>query len=140
MLRLLILMTALMTVLTTWWLPMHRAWAHHSYADYDRNERYELHGIIKEIHWANPHIIFIINTGEQDVRVEWITVNGAERTGISSASFAIGDEFVAIGSRHRDPQMLVMTVLKDLRLPQKNVEWKNPVSFMYKETMDDSNP
>jgi hypothetical protein len=135
-------MLRLLILLTLWLPPMHSAWAHHSYADYDRNERFELHGTLKEIHWANPHIIFIVTTGESDVRVEWITVNGAERTGVSSDSFVVGDELVVIGSRHRDPQMLVMTVLKELRLPQKNVEWKNPVSFLYKEkeSMDDGNP
>lgn len=108
------------------------AWAHHSYSDYDRDERYELRGTIKSVHWANPHILFTVNDGEQDVQVEWFTVSGAERSGIAESLFVVGDEIVVIGSRHRDPHMLVMTVLKEMRLPQKDWQWVTPLSRYYR--------
>jgi hypothetical protein len=80
---------------------------------------------------GQPHIMFVVNDGSQDVRVEWVTVNGADRTGVQRSQFEVGDEFVVIGSRHRDPDMLVMTVLKEMRLPKKNWEWITPLARYY---------
>ena len=113
------------------WFSASVAGAHHSYSDYDRDERFVLTGIIKEVHWANPHIMFIVDDGTQDVQVEWVTVNGADRTGVKRTQFAVGDEFVVIGSRHREPDMMVMTVVKELRLPQKGWEWITPLARYY---------
>lgn len=120
-----------LVILMVWWLTSQLAWAHHSYSDFDRDERFVLTGTIKEIHWANPHIIFIVDDGEQDVDVEWVTITGAERTGVDRSQFEVGDEFVVVGSRHRDPDKLVMTVLKEMRLPKKGWEWISPTARYY---------
>jgi hypothetical protein len=104
----------------------HSALAHHSYADYDRAERYELRGVITEIHWANPHILFTVSNGEKDMRVEWITVTGAEVTKVAREQFAVGDPVVIIGSRNRNPDVAIMTVIKEIRLPGKSWSWVSP--------------
>jgi hypothetical protein len=129
----------LMTLMVLWFSTQ-LAWAHHSYSDYDRDERYELLGTIKEIHWANPHIMFIVNDGTQDVRVEWFTVSGAERSDIAASQFAVGDAIIVIGSRHRDPDILVMTVLKEMSLPQKDWKWVTPLARYYRtdDNMDNN--
>ena len=100
--------------------------AHHSYADYDRTERYALRGIITDIHWANPHILFTVNDGASDTRIEWITLTGAEKTSVAQDQFTVGDEVVVIGSRNRNPAVNIMTVIKELHLPAKNWQWVVP--------------
>jgi Family of unknown function (DUF6152) len=118
-------------ILLLLWLPIQNGWAHHSYAEYDRYERHELRGTIEEIHWANPHIVFILKTKTERVEIDWITVTGAERTGVYKKQFTIGDEMVVIGSRHRNPKSLIMTVIKELHVPAKNLSWINPASNLY---------
>ncbi len=100
--------------------------AHHSYADYDRTERFELHGIITQIHWGNPHIIFMVRSGNTTMRVEWVTVTGADKTTVSKDQFAVGDEMIVIGSRNINPDRHIMTLVKELQMPQKNFHWVSP--------------
>ena len=107
-------------------LMAHTAAAHHSYADYDRAERFELRGVITEIHWANPHIVFTVSDGEHDTRVEWITLTGAERTSVQRERFAEGAPVAIIGSRNRNPDVRIMTVIKEIRLPASGWHWVSP--------------
>ena len=100
--------------------------AHHSYADYDRDEVYEFRGTITEIHWGNPHIIFMVRSGTTTMRVEWVTVTGADKTTVSKDQFAVGDELVVIGSRNINHDRHIMAVVKELLLPQKNFHWVSP--------------
>ena len=100
--------------------------AHHSYADYDRAERYELRGIITEIHWGNPHILFTVFANGVGTRVEWVTVTGADKTSVSKDQFAVGDELVVVGSRNHDPERHIMTLVKELHIPQKHFDWESP--------------
>lgn len=106
----------------------HTALAHHSYAAYDADERYELRGVVKDIHWANPHILVTVSDGAKDMRIEWITVTGAELTQVSKQQFAVGDAIVVIGSRNRDPAVAIMTVIKEIQLPAKAWNWVKPGS------------
>ena len=110
------------------WLMLagHTTFAHHSYAAYDADERYELRGVVKDIHWANPHILFTVSDGERDMRIEWITVTGAELTKVSKEQFAVGDPIVVIGSRNRDPAVAIMTVIKEIQLPTRHWTWVKP--------------
>lgn len=100
--------------------------AHHSYADYDSAERYVLHGTITEIHWGNPHILFMIHSDTGDMRVEWVTLTGAEKTAVTKQQFAVGDQMVVVGSRNNNPQRHIMTLVKELRLPAKHWRWQSP--------------
>ena len=100
--------------------------AHHSYADYDRAERFELRGILTEIHWGNPHIILMVRANSTDMRIEWITLTGADKTGVSKNQFAVGDGVIVIGSRNKNPDRQVMTLVKELQIPLKRFQWKVP--------------
>ena len=112
--------------LLLWSLAAHTAAAHHSYADYDRAERFELRGVLTDIHWANPHIVFTVSDGQHDVRVEWITLTGAELTGVERDQFAVGDAVSITGSRNRNPDVPIMTVIKEIRLPASGWRWVSP--------------
>jgi len=102
--------------------------AHHSYADYDRAERFELRGILTEIHWGNPHIILMIRTDSTDMRIEWITLTGADKTAVSKDQLAVGDAVIVIGSRNKNPDRQIMTLVKELQIPLKHFQWKVPSS------------
>lgn len=100
--------------------------AHHSHTDFEREERYALHGTLIEIGWHNPHILLHVNDGTRTVRIEWITIAGADKTGAAAERFRPGQEIVVIGSRHRDPEVAVMTLVKELVLPTQDWRWISP--------------
>lgn len=102
------------------------ALAHHSYADFDREQSVEVAGLITEVQWGNPHILLTVATGERSIRVEWVTTAGADRTGVARERFQRGDHLVVVGSPHRDPEVPVMTLVKELRLPRQDWQWLSP--------------
>jgi hypothetical protein len=100
--------------------------AHHSYASFDLEERSLLSGRLLDVLWENPHIVFIVEAEGERIRVEWVTLSGAERTGVHQGQFSAGDSIEIIASRHEDPAIKVMTVVKEIRLPASNWRWESP--------------
>jgi hypothetical protein len=46
--------------------------AHHSFSMFDRNQRVEKTGVIKNVEWTNPHVwVYILANNEQGVQEEW---------------------------------------------------------------------
>lgn len=102
------------------------AQAHHSYEDYIREERYEFSGVITEVHWGNPHILLTVSSGTENMRIEWITTAGADKTGVAREQLAVGESLTVIGSRNRDPDTHVMTLVKELAMPASAWRWISP--------------
>ncbi|HWK54839.1 MAG TPA: DUF6152 family protein [Hyphomicrobiales bacterium] len=102
------------------------AQAHHSYAEYDQDERFVFSGTITHIFWGNPHILFTVDDGDTAMRIEWITVTGAIKTQVEATRFHVGDQLVVTGSRRRNPDMHSMTVIKTLELPAQEWQWQSP--------------
>jgi hypothetical protein len=102
------------------------AFAHHSYAGFDPDERTVFEGTLTDISWGNPHILFTVDDGTTAMRIEWITVSGAIKTDVNSSRFQTGEHLVVIGSRNRDPEIHVMTAIKELRLPAHDWQWISP--------------
>ena len=100
--------------------------AHHSYADYLRDESFEFSGTITEVLWANPHIIFTVTDNNAAMRVEWITTVGANRTGVSREQLAVGNQITVTGSRNRDPDKKIMTLVSELAMPGHDWLWVSP--------------
>lgn len=100
--------------------------AHHSYASFDLEERSLLSGRLLHVLWENPHIVFTVEAEGERIRVEWVTLSGAERTGVQEAQFSAGDTIEIIASRHENPDINVMTVVKEIRLPASNWRWESP--------------
>lgn len=107
------------------------ALAHHSYADYDQAERFVFSGTITDIFWGNPHILFTVDDGTTAMRVEWITVTGAIKTQVPASRFQVGDHLVVTGSRHRNPDTHIMTVIKTLELPAHGWQWQLPSGRLF---------
>jgi len=48
------------------------AWAHHSFAMFDRNKTMSVSGIVKEYEWTNPHVwLHIMASDQAGKQVEW---------------------------------------------------------------------
>jgi len=100
--------------------------AHHSHAGYNPDERFTLQGTITDVFWGNPHILFTVNDGKKDVRIEWITTTGAVVTNVSEQQLNKGDTITVIGSRNPDPSIHTMALVKELLMPDSQWHWISP--------------
>lgn len=100
--------------------------AHHSYADYEREQRFEFAGTVTAVRWGNPHILFDVSDGTEVMRIEWVTTAGADKTGVAEQQIQAGDQLTVVGSRNRNPDVHIMTVIKELSMPAKNWRWLSP--------------
>lgn len=97
-----------------------RAQAHHSFAMFDLEDRVELHGVVKEFQWTNPHTwIQLIVTNEDGSETEWslegAPVNMLARRGWKSTSLKTGDEVTITGNPLVDgrPGATYITIVLD---------------------------
>jgi hypothetical protein len=73
------------------------AWAHHSYAMFDRSKTVTLNGTIREFRWTNPHSwIQLTVPGDNGVTDEWSVEMGSPfellRVGWTAKSVRAGDK------------------------------------------------
>jgi hypothetical protein len=104
------------------------AGAHHSYGGYDMDERSVLDGTLTDVHWANPHILLSVSEGDRTMTVEWMTLTGAEPTGVSKEELALGERIIVTGSRNKDPAIAIMMVVKEVELPTRGFLWERTPS------------
>jgi hypothetical protein len=72
------------------------AWAHHSHGNYQMTEYTFLEGMVKEVHWVNPHAwlyIEVLNTDGQPMlwALETTGINGLTRIGVTDDTVRVGD-------------------------------------------------
>ncbi len=60
------------------------------------------------------------------MRIEWITIAGADKTGVAESQIQAGDQLTIIGSRNRNSDVHTMTVIKELVMPAKDWQWISP--------------
>jgi hypothetical protein len=69
--------------------------AHHSAAMFDDEKVLELHGVVKELQWTNPHIWLQVIVEDKTVKTEWSLEGGSPNTlsrrGWRATSFKPGD-------------------------------------------------
>jgi Family of unknown function (DUF6152) len=102
------------------------AHAHHSYAQYDRCEAVTIEGKIERIEWTNPHIILSVKTDETIYRVEWFTMLQLAQAGLDERALKSSDEVVITGSKNRNPELNVMTLLTAISRPSDGWSWSRP--------------
>lgn len=81
--------------------------AHHSGAIYDDERDVNLHGTVKNVRWANPHVIIEIDvTGDVGETVRWaiegLPPSGLRSAGWSPQSLKPGDQIIASGNPARN--------------------------------------
>jgi hypothetical protein len=102
-------------VLTLSVLPM-AAYAHHSFAIYDRSVIHEIEGALVAVRWRNSHVTFTVRTESsdgqlQDWEIEAAAVYVVERSGVQESMFD-GVEYVkAAGWRSPDSTTMQVTNL-----------------------------
>ena len=79
-----------------------QGWAHHSFADYDRNEVRELEGELLQVRWRNPHVTFTVRVVEPNGEaLDWVLETGAvylvERAGLTEAMFPVNEDVRVAG-------------------------------------------
>jgi hypothetical protein len=100
------------------------ALAHHSYAEFDRDRKVTLTGVVKEFQWNNPHAwIQIVVVDEKGRQTEWGVECGSPnmmaRTGWKSSTVKAGDKVVAVVNPLKDGRAngaLVTVTLADGRV------------------------
>ncbi len=103
--------------------------AHHSYAQFDLDKPFVFTGTLREVEWTNPHIQLVIDNGTDTMRVEWITVFGADRSGLKREQFNVGERLTVTGSRHRDPEVALMSMLTDVKMLDHDLHWVVPTGI-----------
>ena len=72
------------------------AWAHHSHGNYQMTEYTYLEGMVKEVHWVNPHSWLYIEVLDADGQpklwaLETTGLNGLLRIGVTEETVKVGD-------------------------------------------------
>ena len=81
--------------------------AHHSVAVwFDSSQRQEIEGVVTEVRWQNPHVLFFVRApnadGEEAIwEIETLSVSGISRWGMSPELLNVGDRVVVSGSPSR---------------------------------------
>ena len=82
------------------------AFAHHSFAMFDREKRRPLVGTVKEFQWTNPHVWIQVNVpgdkGMEEWGVECTSVNFMTRRGWNKDSLKPGDKIALVVAPLKD--------------------------------------
>jgi hypothetical protein len=100
--------------------------AHHGYAQYDRCAFDTIEGAIESVEWANPHIVMSVKTAETTYRIEWLALQQLQRAGLDSGVLKVGDRLLITGSKNRNPELNVMTLLTEISRPSDGWRWSRP--------------
>ena len=109
-----------------------QVFAHHSFtAEYDSSQKVEIHGVVTEFVWRNPHSFMKIDVADKDGStkswtLEWGSVSQLTQYSITRTSLRPGDKIVVTGQPARDsaaPRVLIET----LKRPSDGWEWKGRV-------------
>ena len=107
--------------------------AHHSYAGFfSPTERtVAIEGDLQSIRYANPHVVMKIRGADSTVyTITWQAATWVERrSGVTKATFAVGDHLIIIGAPSRTPGSTDVTQVRDVRRPRDNWHWTDGSAF-----------
>ena len=96
--------------------------AHHSYAEFLREQQISVEGTIDRISFANPHVIITLKTSAETYTLEWASVGMLRAGGVENSTLAKGQTIVATGSpRRTDAHYL--SLLQEVRRPSDGWNW-----------------
>jgi|MEHZ01.4.fsa_nt_MEHZ011111275.1_31 hypothetical protein len=86
--------------------------AHHSTSEYAQTTS-EIEGVVTNVFWKNPHVIFHVDTADGEWIVEGGSVSGQNRRGINGDVIKVGDSLKVAGriSMRRDNDMVMSNIL-----------------------------
>ena len=102
------------------------ALAHHSYAEYFRDQKVAVEGTLEHLMVVNPHAILEVRTDNGTLfTVEWSSGVQLQRTGFTADMLAIGDRLIVTASPNRNPDVHRVTLVKDIRRPRDGWQWSS---------------
>jgi hypothetical protein len=101
--------------------------AHHGYSAFERENTVTIEGHIEEIKYMNPHSILIVKTTDSRMyTVEWLSLAQLRRAGINYDTLKEGDHLVLSGAPARDPALLRMSIVRNLKRTSDGWNWPAP--------------
>src|SRR4030095_481891 len=98
--------------------------AHHGYSAFERENTVTIEGNIEEIKYMNPHSILVLKTTDSQMyTVEWLSLQQLRRAGIDYDTLKIGDHVVLSGAPARDPSVLKMSIVRNLKRTSDGWNW-----------------
>ena len=80
------------------------AWAHHGWSEYDANKRATLTGIVRELHFGNPHVTILLETPDKVWNVMLASPARLKSRGVTEGMLATGKEITVEGLPHKTKQ------------------------------------
>jgi hypothetical protein len=87
--------------------------AHHGEAGaYELDQTIKLQGIVREVRWANPHVIIAFDvkgaSGVEQWSIELSSISTTEEAGGKRDALSAGDQIVVTGHRRKDTKLLIL--------------------------------
>jgi hypothetical protein len=91
--------------------------AHHGHADFLLDQTVTVEGTLKELRYANPHVVLKIQTAEGVVySAEWQAASWLQyHAHVMLTTLRVGDQLVVSGAPSRDPESRELVRLKQVR-------------------------
>jgi hypothetical protein len=98
--------------------------AHHGYAEYDRDAAVALEGTVKKVVWANPHVLFTLETQNKgEYTVEWMALSQLSVRSINAFTLKAGDRLVITGSINKNPDKRILSLVREINRPADGWHW-----------------
>jgi len=104
------------------------AFAHHSYAAYDREHPVSIEGDISQVVYANPHVILTVQANDAEYTVEWLSLYQVSRWIVAKGKLAVGDHVVLTGCALRDKTERRISLVTDIRRPSDGWAWSRQIA------------
>jgi len=94
---------------------------------YLTDHRVTLKGEVRQVSFANPHVMLTIETKNSGTwQAEWTNVESLARQGVRQETVKTGDLLEIEGSPARNPESRVVSALTEIRRPADGWRWVRP--------------
>ena len=97
--------------------------AHHSYAAFDREHPITIEGTIGRVVFANPHVVFTVETAGKTYSVEWGNLGQMTRYSVTKDTLNVGDHVLVTGSATFDSADNRFSIVREIRRPSDGWHW-----------------
>jgi hypothetical protein len=100
--------------------------AHHSYTDYNREKTVVMEGVVRTVLWANPHVVYTIQTAAGEYGVEWWDSFRLAQQGMLGSPLKEGDRITVKAAINKNPERRILTLVREIRRPLDGWTWVDP--------------
>lgn len=98
--------------------------AHHSYADIDREKKVSVTGTLEDVKIQNPHSFLSVRTDEGTlIMAEWANPSRLFRVGFKAEMLNVGDRVTVTGSPTKNPDTHRISLLTSIVRPIDGWQW-----------------